>query len=75
MSVRHGIVEHMFDTTDWDLTADAEVAQLRTGVAELSCHLVDHWHGDALSERLVELLELRERLDAEVARTAAAWSR
>ncbi len=33
------------------------------------------WHGDALSDRLIALLELQERLDAEVTRVAATWSR
>jgi hypothetical protein len=47
---------------------------LRSGVAELSSHDVEEWHGDALSDRLVTLLELRERLDAEVTRVAAVWA-
>jgi len=62
----------MFDTTDLDISA--EVARLRSAIAELSGEEFDRWHSDGLSERLVELLELRERLDAEVIRTAAVWS-
>jgi hypothetical protein len=65
----------MFDTTDWTTRTDADVAQLGSGIAELSSQSIDDWHGDTLSERLVELTELWERLDAEVMRTAAIWSR
>ena len=65
----------MFDTTDWSARRDTDTARLRSGVAELSSQDIDDWHGAALSERLVELLELQERLDAEVTRTAATWSR
>jgi len=72
---RFDTVEHMFDATDWNSSADAEIARLQSGVAELSMENVADWHGDALSDRLVALLEVRERLDAELTRTAAVWSR
>ncbi len=44
-------------------------------MAELGLEDRDGWHGDALSARLVELLEVRERLDAELMRIAAVWHR
>lgn len=65
----------MFDTTDWGSAFDSGVARLRSGVAEVSREELTDWHGDELSERLLALLELRERLDAEIARVASVWTR
>ena len=49
------------------------VLQIRLGVATLGGEDRSCWAGTAKSDRLVELLEIRERLDAEVLRLAAAW--
>ncbi|MCP4967291.1 MAG: DUF222 domain-containing protein [bacterium] len=51
------------------------VLQIRLGVADLSAEDRSSWTGSAKSERLVELLEIRERLDAEVLRLADSWDR
>jgi len=67
----------MFDVTEYETTFSAgdPVAQLRVGVAELATED----HADAttygLSQRVIDLLEIRERLDAELARVAAVWQR
>ena len=42
---------------------------------EMAGEDLDHWTSDSLSTRLIELLELRERLDAELTRVAATWHR
>lgn len=49
--------------------------QIRMGIAALAGENHDGWSGTAKSERLVELLEIRERLDAEVLRLAGSWDR
>ncbi len=67
----------MFDTIEWEAahaTTDP-LTRMRTDVAELSTEQRTHWTGDSLSARLLELLELRERIDAETARLAAEWHR
>jgi len=51
------------------------VLRLRLGVAALAGEDPSIWAGTAKSERLVELLEIRERLDAEVLRLAGSWDR
>jgi hypothetical protein len=73
-SGRWGTVEHMFDTTGVVSPRDADVARLQAGVSGLSSQAMDGWHSDTVSDRLVSLLELRERIDAEVTRVAAVWS-
>lgn len=65
----------MFDTTNTGTEVETQFAAVRAGIAKLSTDGIAEWHGDTLSDRLVALLELRERLDAEVARSAAVWSR
>lgn len=49
--------------------------QIRFGVAALAGEDRDGWTGLSLSERLIELLEIRERLDAEVLRLVGSWDR
>lgn len=48
-------------------------ARMGADVAELALEDRHGWTGDALSARLVELLELRERLDAAVVGLAGQW--
>lgn len=67
----------MFDTVDRQaepLGRDALTA-MRAGIAELAAESRDQWTGDALSDRLVALLELKERVDAELITLAATWRR
>jgi hypothetical protein len=67
----------MFDIAEWDaaVAPNDPADRMRADLAELGLEDRDGWHGDALSARLVELLEVRERLDAELIRVAAAWRR
>jgi hypothetical protein len=67
----------MFDIDDTQATTDTRdpTAQIRSGVAELAGRDRTGWTGDALSAELVGMLELRERLDAEIIRTTAQWRR
>jgi hypothetical protein len=51
------------------------VLQIRMGVAALSGEDRHAWTGGSLSERLQELLEIRERLDAELLRLVGSWDR
>jgi hypothetical protein len=62
------------DTPDHGWVVDP-VERIRSAVAELAVEARDGWTADALSERLVEVLEVRERLDAEVLRLTAVWDR
>ena len=63
----------MFDTVD--LHPSDPVAGISAGVEALRGEDRDHWPAPALSDRLVQLVELRERLDVEVSRLAATWDR
>ena len=67
----------MFDIDDKQVTAAARdpMVHLRDSVTALAGRDRSHWNGDALSEELVGLLELQERLDAEIIRTTADWRR
>lgn len=67
----------MFDTTEWEaaLATTDPLGRMRADVAELSTEERTHWTAETLSTRLVGLLELRERIDAETARLAADWQR
>jgi hypothetical protein len=67
----------MFDIAEWnEAVAASDLAdRIRADLAQLGLEDRNGWHGDTLSARLVELLEIRERLDAELARVAAAWHR
>lgn len=47
--------------------------QIQLGIAALAGEDRSSWTGTAKSDRLVELLEIRERLDAEMLRLAATW--
>jgi hypothetical protein len=58
--------EHMFDTVD--LHPADPVAAVAAGVTGLAAEDRGHWNGTALSDRLVQLLEVRERFDAEITR-------
>ena len=63
----------MFDTVD--LHPSDPVAGVSAGVDALRVEDRDHWPAPALSDRLVQLVELRERLDVEVTRLAGEWDR
>ena len=67
----------MFDIDDKQATTVARdpMTQIRVGVAGLAGRDRSDWTGDALSEELVGMLQVRERLDAEIIRTTAAWRR
>ena len=60
----------MFDIAEWDaaVAASDPAERIRADLVELGLENRDDWLGDALSARLVELLEVRERLDAELTR-------
>lgn len=76
VSSRYPTVEHMFDMKDVEATAaDDPASRMKVDIAELAVEERDDWTAQALSERLVELLEVRERLNAELARVGAAWQR
>jgi hypothetical protein len=65
----------MFDVTeptDTPLGNSDPVLQIRMGIAALAGEHRDGWTGTALSERLVELVEVRERLEAELLRLVGA---
>lgn len=49
--------------------------QMRLGVAALASEDRSRWTGTAKSARLCELLEVRERLDAEILRATSDWDR
>ena len=51
------------------------VLQIRLGVAALAGEDRSTWTGVAKSERLIELLDTRERLDAEILRATGEWDR
>ncbi len=53
--------------------SDDPVLQIRLGVAAIAGEDRSSWTGVAKSERLVELLEIQERFNAEVLRLAGAW--
>ena len=68
----------MFDTKEpapSPIDSGDPVLQMRMCVAVLASEDRNGWTGRAKSERLQELLELRERLDAEVLRATADWDR
>lgn len=62
------MVEHMFDTKGTEEFTGDSVLQIRLAVAGLAAEDREHWTGSAKSSRLVELLEVSERLRAEVVR-------
>ena len=51
------------------------VLQIRMGLAALAGEDRGGWTGGAMSERVVELVETRERLDAELLRLISSWDR
>jgi hypothetical protein len=57
------------------LGGDDPVLRIRMAVAVLAGEDRDGWTAAARSERLQELLEVRERLDAEVLRLVGGWDR
>jgi hypothetical protein len=63
----------MFDQSEWDLAASDPVARMHAALVDLGGEDHDHWHAGTLSTQMVALLEVRERLDAELARLAARW--
>ena len=65
----------MFDTTDVGRSAETAIARLRSAVSELAHDDFTDWHSDLLSDRLLALLEARDRLDAELTRATAQWAR
>jgi hypothetical protein len=72
-----GMVERMFEIDD--MRADSGWVDPISGIrAELSVLAGEdraEWTAPMLSERLVELLEVRDRLDAEVLRVTSEWRR
>lgn len=54
---------------------DEPMLQILSGVDGLSAEDRDRWGSVALTERLTEAVELRDRLDAEVLRLTAEWDR
>ncbi len=54
---------------------DDPVSQIRIGVVALAEEDRSDWTASAKSERLVEVLEIKERLDAEILRLAGSWDR
>ncbi len=65
-----------FDTRELRLDEGADpVLRIRVGLAELANEDRDRWLGSSLSERLIELAELRERLNAEYLRLVGEWQR
>jgi hypothetical protein len=71
------MIEHMFDIDDQQATTVAgdPMALIRAGLGEVAGRDRADWTSDALSEELVGLLEVRERLDAAIIRTPAEWKR
>jgi hypothetical protein len=55
-----------FDDTPEPRWVIDPVERIRSAVAELAVEARDGWTADALSQRLVEVLEVRDRLDAAV---------
>lgn len=51
------------------------VLQTRMGVAALAGEDRDGWTGGALSERVAEVIEIKERLQAELLRLVGTWDR
>ena len=66
------MIEHMFDTIDLDTDP---VAVLGDAVDTVAAEVGDDRSGVAVSQRLVGLLEARERLDAVITRLAGRWDR
>jgi hypothetical protein len=65
----------MFDTKDVEAVTGDPVLQIRMALADLAGEELEDWTGSAKSSRVLELLEVAERLDAEVLRSVAAWCR
>jgi hypothetical protein len=69
----------MFDMMERDhaLLGDGgdPMERIETGIAHLAGEEREHWTSHALSERVVDLVRVRERLDAELLRTAGLWDR
>ncbi len=67
----------MFDTTEWDtavVSADP-LQRMKADLAEAAGEDRTEWNADSLSSQLIDLIELRERIDAETAAVAALWQR
>jgi len=69
------MIEHMFDTKEVEGVTGDPVLQIRMALADLAGEDREDWTGSAKSSRLVELLEVSERLRAEVLRLVAEWCR
>jgi hypothetical protein len=63
----------MFDATEARPTDP--VAAITTGITNLAAEDRDHWTGATLSDRLIELLEVRERLDAHITQLTGQWNK
>ena len=61
----------MFDT----VTYDPVVGQMSAGLEALAAEDRSGWFGSALSDRLGEVMALRERFEAETLRLLAEWDR
>ncbi|MEA2002915.1 MAG: DUF222 domain-containing protein [Actinomycetota bacterium] len=63
------------ETTNSPVARDDPVLQIRMGVAVLAGEDRAGWTGSAKSERVTEMLEIRERFDAELLRLVGSWDR
>lgn len=57
------------------ISSDDPILQIRLGIAALAGEDRDGWTGTAKSSRVQELLEIRERYDAELLRLVGSWDR
>ena len=62
----------MFDTVDTHPTEP--VTAIAAGVEGLAAEDRGYWHATTLSDRLIELLTVQERFDAEITRFVGQWS-
>jgi hypothetical protein len=69
----------MFDVLERDgaLLDDGgdPIRRIENAVADLAGEDREHWTSHALSERVIELVRVRERLDAELLRVTGLWNR
>jgi hypothetical protein len=63
------------ESTNLPIDNSDPVLQIRMGIAALSGEDRDGWTGSAMSERVTEMLEIRERFDAELLRLVGSWDR
>ena len=66
------MIERMFDITEVAL-AIHPASRIHADLAELAADELTELTPDTLSQRMTELVELRDRIEAELVRTTAAW--